>query len=71
MFILANIQGLLDSHRENNITVLCERRTGFLSEKHGGGNRTVKKGKSQWKKNELLDIEWKEASTDPRINVRL
>lgn len=49
MFILADTQGLLDTHGENNITVLCER-TGFLSEKHGEGNRTVKRGKSQWKK---------------------
>lgn len=50
MFILANIQGLLDSHGENNITVLCERRTGFLSEKHGGGTELSKRVSHSGKK---------------------
>lgn len=36
-----------------------------------GGTELSKRVSHSGKKNELLDIEWKEASTDPRINVRL
>lgn len=52
MFIVASTQEL-ESHGENNITEVCEKRI-RLSERHGEGNRTVKKDKSIVEKNELL-----------------